>query len=211
MRRRLARTAAAVTGMVVLAFCLPLALVVRMVAHDRAVHAAELESRSLAAVLTGTRDPAVLTPIVGEANIGSPRPATVFLPDGTIVGDQTPGGSALERAMTGQAFTTSAHGGEAVFVPAEAAGFGSPANVGAATAATSQQNDSNFQDRIRRGVVMANTRGGGMADAAVGCRRATARATSAAASASPNAKAAACTRRSRRLPNFRIGIFTYLG
>lgn len=119
MRRRLAVTAAAVTAMVVLAFCVPLALVVRVVARDRAVHAAELESRSLAAVLTGTRDPRVLTPIVGEANAGSSRPATVFLPDGTTIGDTRPPGAALDRARTGQAFTATAPGGEAVFLPVQ--------------------------------------------------------------------------------------------
>jgi signal transduction histidine kinase len=106
--------------MVVLAFCVPLALVVRLVAHDRAVHAAELESRSLAAVLAGTRDPAVLAPIVAEANTGSPRPATVFLPNGSVIGDVTaPSRELFARAQQGQAFTSGVAGGEAVFVPVQ--------------------------------------------------------------------------------------------
>jgi signal transduction histidine kinase len=119
MRRRLAATAAAVTATVVLAFSVPLALVVRVVARDRAVHAAELESRSLAAVLAATRDPAVLAPIIGHANASSPRPATVFLPDGTSVGHHHPAGSELARAQQGRAFTAKVPGGDAVLLPVE--------------------------------------------------------------------------------------------
>jgi signal transduction histidine kinase len=119
MRRRLAATAAAVTATVVLAFSVPLALVVRVVARDRAVHAAELESRSLAAVLAATRDPAVLAPIIGHANASNPRPATVFLPDGTSVGNPHPAGSELARARQGRAFTAGVPGGEVVLLPVE--------------------------------------------------------------------------------------------
>ena len=120
MRRRLATTAGAVTLMVVLAFVVPLALVVRNVAKDRAEHAAELEARSLAAVLAGSRDPAVLRPIIDSTDAGSPRPATVFLPDGTVLGDQTPAGAELAQAQAGQALTAPVGGGdEAVLVPVQ--------------------------------------------------------------------------------------------
>src|SRR5262245_3623519 len=101
--------------MVVLAFCVPLALVVRVVAHDRAVHSAELESRSLAAVLAGTRDPAVLDPIVDQANAGSARPAAVYLSDGTVVGDGHARADALARAQTGEAFSDEDDDGITVF------------------------------------------------------------------------------------------------
>jgi signal transduction histidine kinase len=108
--------------MVVLAFVVPLALVVRGVAKDRAEHAAELEARSLAAVLAGSRDPAVLRPIVESTDAGSPRPATVFLPDGTVLGDQTPAGAELAQAQAGQALTAPVGGGdEAVLVPVQSA------------------------------------------------------------------------------------------
>jgi signal transduction histidine kinase len=121
MRRRLAATAAAVTATVVLAFSVPLALVVRVVARDRAMHAAELESRSLAAVLAATSDPAVLGPIIGQANAGNQRPATVFLPDGTTVGDPRLAGAELARAEQGKALTAEVPGGEAVLLPVQTA------------------------------------------------------------------------------------------
>src|SRR5262245_4377298 len=119
MRRRLAATAAAVTATVVLAFCVPLALVVRVVARDRAVHGAELESRSLAAVLAATRDPAVLAPIIGHANASSQRTVTVFLPDGTFVGDPRSPGPELARAKQGKAFTAEVPDGNAVLLPVQ--------------------------------------------------------------------------------------------
>jgi len=119
VRRRLAVTAAAVTAMVVLAFCVPLALVVRVVAHDRAMHAAELESRSLAAVLAGTRDPAVLEPIVGQANAGSTRPASIFLPSGRVIGAPADEDEDVARARAGGAFVADVEGGRAVFVPVQ--------------------------------------------------------------------------------------------
>ena len=59
MRRRLVLTAAALTSAVVLAFSVPLALVVRYLAIQQAVDSAELESRSLAAVLATVHDPVV--------------------------------------------------------------------------------------------------------------------------------------------------------
>ena len=56
IRRKMAFMAAVVTGTVVLAFCIPLALYVRSVAYDRAVDGADVEARSLAAELFNVRD-----------------------------------------------------------------------------------------------------------------------------------------------------------
>ena len=52
MRARLALTAAAVTTMIVLAFCLPLGRLIQVVAANRALEAAKLESRSLAGAIS---------------------------------------------------------------------------------------------------------------------------------------------------------------
>jgi signal transduction histidine kinase len=119
MRQRLAIQAAALTSMIVLAFCIPLALVVRAVAADRAVHSGELEARSLAAVLTGTRDPEVVRRIIDQYNAGSPRPATVYLPMGEALGDQTPIGPEIEQARLGRSFSATVSSGRAVLVPVE--------------------------------------------------------------------------------------------
>ena len=52
MRARLALTAAAVTAMIVVAFCIPLGRLIGTVAANRALEAAKLESRSLAGAIS---------------------------------------------------------------------------------------------------------------------------------------------------------------
>lgn len=119
MRKRLAIQAAALTTMIVLAFCIPLALVVRAVAEDRAMRSGELEARSLAAVLAGTREPSVVRRIIDQYNAGSPRPATVYLSGGEVLGDQTPIGNELAQARAGRSFSVDVPSGRAVLVPVE--------------------------------------------------------------------------------------------
>ena len=60
MRRRLVALAATTTIMVALAFLIPLAVLVRTLARDRALSAAELEAQSLAPVLALTQDTTAL-------------------------------------------------------------------------------------------------------------------------------------------------------
>ena len=118
MRRRLTLTAAALTSAVVLSFCVPLALVVRYLAIQRAVDSAELESRSLAAVLATIHDPVVIGQVVAEANASSPTPVTVYLPGGTAVGQPEPRSAAVLLAGKGRAFTADGpNGSRDVFVP----------------------------------------------------------------------------------------------
>jgi signal transduction histidine kinase len=118
MRRRLAIAAAGLTSAVVLAFCVPLGLVVRYLAIQRAVDSAELESRSLAAVLATVHDPSVITAIVAEANASSSTPVTVYLPTGSVVGEPQPPSPNIDIARKGRAFTTNGpHGSRDVYVP----------------------------------------------------------------------------------------------
>ena len=80
MRARLALTAAAVTAMIVVAFCIPLVRLIRVVAVNRALDAAKLESRSLAGAISAVgAQKATITQLVDQANAGSPRPITVHL------------------------------------------------------------------------------------------------------------------------------------
>ncbi|MDQ1429319.1 MAG: hypothetical protein QOK39_2795, partial [Acidimicrobiaceae bacterium] len=76
MRPRLALTAAAVTSMIVIAFCIPLARLISVVATNRALDAAKLESRSLAGALSAVTDPGIIRQLVQQANAGNPRPTT---------------------------------------------------------------------------------------------------------------------------------------
>ena len=107
MRARLALTAAAVTTMIVLAFCIPLGRLIQVVAANRALEAAKLESRSLAGAISAVPgQAATITQLVEQANAGSPRPVTVYLPNGTVLGERVPVDAGAELARQGRSFTT---------------------------------------------------------------------------------------------------------
>ncbi|MGI8776961.1 MAG: ATP-binding protein [Acidimicrobiales bacterium] len=112
MRARLALTAAAVTAMIVLAFSIPLARLTQVVAANRALDAAKLESRSLGGAISAVPgQPATIAQLVDQANAGNPRPITVYLPDGTVLGSPSPIDAEVELARKGRSFTTAAPGG----------------------------------------------------------------------------------------------------
>jgi signal transduction histidine kinase len=128
MRRRLVALAATTTIMVALAFLIPLAVLVRTLARDRALSAAELEAQSLAPVLALTRDTTALEAAVRATTPGARGRLTIVLPDGTAVGGPADGsnGEALEDpreeenlalAREGRAFSAPARGGIQVLVP----------------------------------------------------------------------------------------------
>ena len=112
MRVRLAVTAAAVTAMIVIAFCVPLGWLTQVVAANRALDAAKLESRSLAGAISAVPDqPATIAELVEQANAGTPRPVTVYLPDGTVLGAPVPVDPEVELARQGRSFTAAGPGG----------------------------------------------------------------------------------------------------
>ena len=90
MRWRLALLVAAAMTLVLLAFLVPLALLLRGVAADRAVSAATTQAQSLG-VLVATADPQSLRLAVEQVNVDARRPVTVYLPDGTVVGPRSAG------------------------------------------------------------------------------------------------------------------------
>jgi signal transduction histidine kinase len=118
VRARLALTAAAVTAMIVLAFCIPLGRLIQVVAANRALDAAKLESRSLAGAISAVPgQTATITQLVEQANAGSPRPISVYLPDGAVLGPRVPADAAVELARKGRSFTTSGpNGGRDILV-----------------------------------------------------------------------------------------------
>lgn len=118
MRRRLALIVFAVTAMVTVAFLVPLAAVVRVVAEDRAVSAADQEARSLAGVLAAVRGPADAAAVLEQLNAGSELRAAVFEADGTRSGAAVKAtGGELSAARGGHAFTASSASTRRVFVP----------------------------------------------------------------------------------------------
>jgi signal transduction histidine kinase len=121
VRRRLVLVVLATTSLVVVAFAIPLGVLVRSVARDRAIATAE-------------RDVAVLAPVVAQPDVptdrvrgevggtgtGADGRITVWLPDGTVVpadaageGDDT----ALALARQGQAFTAHRDGSLVLYSP----------------------------------------------------------------------------------------------
>jgi signal transduction histidine kinase len=127
LRRRLVALAATTTIMVALAFLIPLAVLVRTLARDRALSAAELEAQSLAPVLALTRDTTALDAAVRATTPGSRGRLTIILPDGTtvggplggegLVGDDPRERDNLALARQGRAFSAPARGGIEVLVP----------------------------------------------------------------------------------------------
>ena len=128
MRRRLVALAATTTIMVALAFLIPLAVLVRTLARDRALSAAELEAQSLAPVLALTRDTTALEAAVRATTPGARGRLTIILPDGTEVGGPIAGSDGVDAedpreqenlalAREGRAFSAPAEGGIQVLVP----------------------------------------------------------------------------------------------
>ena len=118
MRRRLLAITVAATALVVVAFVVPLAGLVRSVAHDRAVSGAERDMAALAPVLASTDDPAVLGSAVANMSTGADGRLAVWLPDGTQVGDGTPpDDAALALARRGEAFSRTSDDGLDLYTP----------------------------------------------------------------------------------------------
>lgn len=122
MRRRISLLVAATTSAVILAFLIPLGLLVRTLSEDRAVAGASQEAQGVATIVAGVSDVGQLTDLVGLIDQRSGRATSVLLPDGTLIGTAPPGSpqSATEvvtRARAGAAFTLLGAEGAQVVVP----------------------------------------------------------------------------------------------
>ncbi|MCW2680851.1 MAG: two-component sensor histidine kinase [Frankiales bacterium] len=116
MRRQVALLVTATTLLVVVAFLLPLTLLLRTLAADRAVAQGLQEAQGLA-VLVAVTPPDRLEAAVDLLDSGSPRAVTVFLPDGRALG--APAGPVSGLASSGRAFTADADGGREIYVPVD--------------------------------------------------------------------------------------------
>jgi signal transduction histidine kinase len=110
---------AGVTSMVVIAFLVPLGIMVSALAFDRAVTQAERDAESIAR-LVAVIGPATSSDAVVGA-IGEPRlvelGASLVFADGTVVGSGVPAEEDLDAARSGVAFRAAVPEGEAVYVP----------------------------------------------------------------------------------------------
>ena len=120
MRRQLLLLSAASTTLVLIAFMIPLALLLRTLAEDRAVGQALQEAQGLAVVAAVVVDPLVLDPLVQLTDQNSPREVSVVLTSRQVLGTPLADGSrALELAAQGNAFTVVVAEGREIFVPVQ--------------------------------------------------------------------------------------------
>ena len=85
MRRRVLLLVAATTSLVLVAFLVPLALLVRTVAVERAVLAATADAQALTA-LVAVAEPAALALAVAQVDATSPARVSVFPAGGGVLG-----------------------------------------------------------------------------------------------------------------------------
>ena len=118
MRARLVLAAVALMAMVVAAFLVPLGLLIRQVARDRALTAAERDAGALVPVLAVSAEPQVLQSAVLRTASGRAGHLGILLPDGGTVGAAPRDGESLELARTqGLAFSSAVPGGVEILTP----------------------------------------------------------------------------------------------
>ena len=117
MRRLLVLYGLAMTSVVLVAFLVPLGILARSLAEERALDAGMRDAQSVA-VFTGgaAADDARLEATLLSVN-DAQRRTTVFLPDATSVGEPATMSTAAEVAATGLALTARADGGVEVLLP----------------------------------------------------------------------------------------------
>jgi signal transduction histidine kinase len=117
VRALLVRYGLAMTSVVLVAFLVPLGLLARSLAEERALASARQDAQSVA-MFAGvvTDDPARLQAALLAVN-GGVRRTTVFLPDGTVAGAGAPRSASVRLAELGRAFTARTDGGAEVLLP----------------------------------------------------------------------------------------------
>jgi signal transduction histidine kinase len=123
MRRRLALLSLAVASLVVVAFLIPVGILIRNQAQTRALSSAERDAQSVAAaiaVLAPASPRGVVTPEYARAvlgRFGNPAELSVIFVDDTVVGGVAVPSRNVEQARRGAAFTAAVEGGAEVLVP----------------------------------------------------------------------------------------------
>jgi signal transduction histidine kinase len=114
VRRRLVVGAAAITLTIVLAFAIPLGLLIQRVAHDRAVVAAQRSAQALLPVLSVA--PSDADRVIQGLNAGGAAQVSVIDAHGHVLGPPAPVDAAVVAARR-RASTISVRGGQRVLVP----------------------------------------------------------------------------------------------
>jgi signal transduction histidine kinase len=122
MRRKIALLVAATTSAVIIAFLIPLGMLVRTLAEDRAIAGASQEAQGVATLVAGVKDESQLTTLVEGFAQRSSRTTSVLMPDGTLIGTAPSGpaasnADAVSRARAGEAFILMGETSTQVVVP----------------------------------------------------------------------------------------------
>jgi signal transduction histidine kinase len=118
MRTTLALVSAAVTSMVAIAFLIPLAVIVRDVARDRAFTSAQLAGAAIEPVLAVTTDRTTLQRAILSTAMGSAGQIAVYLTttsDTSTSGSSALGGSASGSSTSGSSTSGSSASGDSAF------------------------------------------------------------------------------------------------
>ncbi|QVQ51720.1 HAMP domain-containing histidine kinase [Spiractinospora alimapuensis] len=113
MRRRLTLLVAATVALVILAFALPMGLLLRNAAVEQNLSRASQDAEALTA-LVATADRTTVEASVAQVNATGEYPVTVFWPDGTIQGEEAPRSQAVDLAATGRSITAEAPDGREI-------------------------------------------------------------------------------------------------
>ncbi len=116
MRRRILLTLLASTSIVLVAFLVPLMVIIGYLAVDRAQREVVLQIQPLVSRIPVV-EPEVLEDLVTAFTEQTGHPATVYLPDGTIAGQQRAVDASVELAREKGAFFAAAPGGKDLLVP----------------------------------------------------------------------------------------------
>jgi signal transduction histidine kinase len=115
VRSRLALLVLATTSLMMIAFLVPLALLVRQVAEDRATVRATADLQGIVTVV-GTASLAQLRLTVDQLTAESGRPVTVFLADDTVLGTAAARTPAVALASRGRSLTAADGGAREIVV-----------------------------------------------------------------------------------------------
>ena len=119
MRRRISWLVLATTSTVVVSFVVPLCLLVRTLAEDRAMAAADQEARNVAILVAGLTDQEALADVVSNLDSRGAPSTAVLTVDGDVLGsgDMRRRDPEVRRAVDGEAFTVIDGDGGRVLLP----------------------------------------------------------------------------------------------
>jgi signal transduction histidine kinase len=144
MRRRIIFLVIATSSLILVSFLLPLAIVLRTQAADRAVSAATIQAQGMTPLVATLRSGSLRLAVDQMNADNGGTPITVFLPGGRELGVSAPRSAAVRLAARGRSFTTARPAGVEILIAVE----GLPA--GAAVIRTFVP-----QSQLRRGVARA--------------------------------------------------------